>query len=220
MKIGVWIPTAWSYRFRERLWRSVCLPRCEALGWQVIFYDEGEPDNIYSPRAGDRKNLYNLAAKVRRMCALSYQHNFDWFVRCDTDTELWPERFPFRSPEWTLSHYIGNHCYAPMSDPFPFRYASGMCYILSRTMMKLVADTDDLTVIGKDGREWGEEWAEDRFVGIVAHRHSIPLILEPRIVFNRRYEEKEWLAWHDFGKVVGQRKGCPYVADNEPYGEY
>ena len=234
MKIGVWIPTCWGYRFREQLWRKVCLPRCEALNcgpnlqykWQVVFYDEGEPDQIYHPKKGARQGSYNLAAKIKVMCGLALRHNYDWFIRCDTDTELWPERFEFGAYDWQHADYIGNHCNAPLSDPYPFHYASGMCYVLSRRMMKLVSEAR-LEVIGKDNRHWGEEWAEDRFVGRVAHDNNIPILLEPRIVFNQRYEVKQngiwvnpWLAWHDFGKVVGQVKGCPHLAENEPYGVY
>lgn len=227
MKIGVWIPTAWHYRFREQLWRKVCLPRCEALGWQVVFYDEGEPDRIYDPKAGARRGSYNLAAKIQVMCRLALRHGFDRFVRCDTDTELWPERFDTET--LLTSDYIGNHCHAPLSDPYPFYYASGMCYVLSRRMMQLVSDAT-LTVIGKHNRNWGDEWAEDRFVGRVAHENKVPITLEPRIVFNHRYEAdcrckehkhgEKWVAWHDFGKEVGRIKGCPHVAENEPYGAY
>lgn len=226
MKIGVWIPTCWGYRFRERLWRQVCLPRCEAVGWQVIFYDEGEPDEIYHFRAGARQGSYNLAAKVRTMCRLALEHGFDYMVRCDTDTELWPERFVtkydcgyipfFEGRAWD---YIGNHVSAPLSEPFPFHYASGMCYILSRHMMSLVSKSSTTYRIGHNIID-REEWAEDRFVGRVAHDNHIPLILEPRIVFNQHYRAGEWLAWHDFGKVVGQKKGCPHLAENEPYGAY
>lgn len=221
-KVGVWIPTAWNYRHREKLWREVCLPRCEAIGWQVIFYDEGEPDKIYDPKAGARRGSYNLAAKIQKMCSLAVRHGFDWFVRCDTDTELWPERFlhEFKTnPAWMQADYIGNHCHAPLSDPYPFHYASGMCYVLSRRMCSLVAESS-LMVIGDHNRNWGDEWAEDRQVGRVAHENQVPLLLEPRIVFNKRYEAGQWLAWHDFGKVVGKIKGSPYVAEHEPYGAY
>ena len=210
LRIGVWVPTCWSYRYRADLCRRIWQPACERMGWQVVFYDEGENEPIYSPDAAERDRLmqYNLAAKIKRMVTHAIESKYDYIIRTDTDCMLWPERFDFS--RYANYDYIGNHTYPPGNPNF--HYASGMCYILSRKAMILASKTSL-------DYEHGREWAEDRWIGRVMHVNSIPLHLEPRIVYDKPWDDEKWIAWHDFGKWVGKLKYCPYLAENERQSE-
>ena len=201
-KVGVFVPACWHYRFRADLCRKVWVPRCERMGIQVIFYDEGEDTTIYKTR-GDWQ--YNLTAKIKRMLTHAYENNFDHIIKVDSDAEFWPERLNFSD---MLSHdYIGNH-QCPYENEY--NYANGSCYILSRKMLHKIALTDI---------RFNPEylWGEDVWIGKVAHYNKIPLHMERRIVWDQPYDPDKFLAWHDFGKYMGKQKGCPYLAENESF---
>ena len=225
--LSIWVPTSASYRNRENLCREVWLPEAEACGLSVTFYDEGETFPIYPSapfRYKERQAIalgFNLSEKIQRMFAKALDAGCDYVLRSDTDTCLWPRRIKEAfEKEWHKHDYVGNCGFPPISPPFMFNYCSGMAYMLSRRAMSLVVDAKLFR--WEDGDKQIDEWAEDRFVGRVMHENGIPFHLDSRIVWNHRWEENgevPWLAWHDFGKKIGQLKGCPYLAKGEEDGE-
>ena len=222
--LAIYVPTCESYRHRENLCRKVWVPEAESLGIPVHFYDEGEKFPIYPSapyRHKERMAIalgFNLAEKIKRMFKDAILRGYEHVLRVDTDTMIWPKRIleAYKS-DWIKHDYTGNCCFAPIAEPHNFHYVSGMAYCLSYLAMSLVCVAS--VTFQCNGNEYHDEWAEDRFVGRIMHVNNVPIHIDKRIVFNEPWSDDKWLAWHDFGKRIGQAKGCPYIATGEKIGE-
>lgn len=200
LRIGVWVPTCWHYRFRADLCRRHWQPRCEKLGWQVVFFDCGEDTRIMDYR----EQKFNLCNKMFDMYCFAYDSQYDYVIKADTDTMLWPERINF---DRYLNHdYIGGFNLAPSYDR-KFPYAHGGCYILSR---KAIGE------LLENPADWkANPWGEDEWVGATMIQNGIKILHEPRMVWNQQWDDQKFISWHDFGNYQGAKKGCPYIALNE-----
>ena len=201
LRIGVWVPTCWHYRYRADLCRRWWVPDCERLGWQVVFYDEGEDTRIMYYK----NQTFNLSAKMKRMFSFAWENDYDYVVKADTDTMLWPERFNFS--RYVNHDYIGGYNLSPAYDR-KFPYAHGGCYILSRKA---------ITAVLKSPSEYipGNLWAEDEWIGKTMIENKISIHAESRMVWNQEWNSEKFVSWHDFGNYTGSKKGCPVIAENE-----
>lgn len=201
LRIGVWVPTCWHYRGRAELCRKKWVPACERLGWQVVFYDEGENTRIMDYRL----QKYNLSAKMYRMYELCKRNQYDYVIKADTDTMLWPERFNFA--EYVNHDYIGGYNLSPAYDR-KFPYAHGGCYILSKRAIHAVVEYPSTYIENNF-------WAEDEWIGKTMIKNGIKIHAEPRIVWAEPWNEEKFISWHGFGTYTGAKNGCPVIAENE-----
>lgn len=200
LRIGVWVPTCWHYRYRAELCRRHWVPRCERLGWQVVFYDEGENTRIMDYR----EQTFDLCAKMFRLYQYCWRNKYDFVIKADTDTMLWPERINF--DEYMNHDYIGGFNLAPSYDR-KFPYAHGGCYVLSRKAISGILDNP---------ADWqANPWGEDEWVGNTMQQNKIQIKHEPGMVWNQEWNNEKFISWHDFGNYQGSKKGCPYIALNE-----
>lgn len=119
-----------------------------------------ESDEVFLD-CGD--NYTSNPEKMKGICAWALAHGYDFILRCDCDTFLYPDRIITRDlPLWSLSDYSG-------SIPEGYQFHPGGCMFLSARAMRLVIDARVTS------------WADDKWIGQVMRDHQIPMNPAPRI---------------------------------------
>lgn len=146
------------------------IPRALKLGWDVKAFT-GTP--LYVLDTYDA-----LSAKTKALCTWAYVHGYDYLLKTDDDTFIYPDRLTIPTADYCGVRVAANDGgnpdikREPMPDgTYPFTYASGGCYWLSRTAMHVIATTP---------LNSHEDWAEDRWVGNTLGRAGISLHDLPR----------------------------------------
>lgn len=94
-------------------------------------------------------------AKMKRICQWALAHGYDYILRCDDDTFIYPDRLLVNDrPKWEGKSYAG----ASASNFHP-----GGCMFLDRRMMELVISSAVST------------YADDVWIGKVAMDNRIPM---------------------------------------------
>jgi hypothetical protein len=92
-------------------------------------------------------------AKMKAICSWALERGYDYILRCDDDTFIYPDRL--LSTNWSKADYSGA---CATNDFHP-----GGCMFLSRRMMELVIKAPVTT------------YADDVWIGQVAKDHRIPM---------------------------------------------
>ena len=139
------------------------VPALRNKGWSVELFDGetlGIPDGYLT-----------LPLKVKTLCKWTVEHAYERLVKCDDDSYIHPERFALVTDDYAGLVAPPNDYGWPQvgipnwaSGTFPYPYASGGCYWLSRRCMEIIANTP-LT----------EDFAEDRWVGNTLGKAGIKL---------------------------------------------
>lgn len=97
-------------------------------------------------------NYTENPAKMKAICRWALHHGYDFILRCDDDTFIYPDRL--FSTDWASHHYSG-------ASPRDFH--PGGCMFLSRRMMELVISSKVTT------------YADDVWIGGIAKDNHIPM---------------------------------------------
>lgn len=117
-----------------------------------------------------------LPAKVKALCRYALANGYEWLLKIDDDTILYPDRL--RVP--TTGDYIGRNRGA--SGGYPHAYCSGGVYWLSKKAMEVIANaalTDDSN--------------EDRWVGNALAVSGIVPIEEPLFIAPTHIPKSDYL---------------------------
>lgn len=98
-------------------------------------------------------NYTQNPAKMKAICRWALDHGYDYLLRCDDDTFVFPERL--LSTDWATFDYSGS---CSNNDFHP-----GGCMFLSRRMMELVINAPVTN------------YADDVWIGKVARDHTVPI---------------------------------------------
>ena len=119
-----------------------------------------ESDEVFLD-CGD--NYTSNPAKMKAICAWALAHGYDYILRCDDDTFIYPEKIIARdAPLWNNKDYSG-------SLVTGYEFHPGGCMFLSARAMQFVIDAPVTC------------WADDTWIGQVMRDHQIPLNAAPRI---------------------------------------
>ena len=89
---------------------------------------EPHPDEVYLP-VGD--SYEHTPHKTQAMCKYAYTHNYDYLIRVDDDTFMFPRRVFAAMGNWAAHDYSGS-----LNGGF----ISGFFLILSRRAMRIIGD--------------------------------------------------------------------------------
>jgi hypothetical protein len=108
-------------------------------------------------------NYTSNPAKMKAICQWALDHGYDYILRCDDDTFIYPDRIITRDlPLWEGKDYSGS-----LVESYEFH--PGGCMFLSARAMRLVIAAPVTC------------WADDTWIGQVMRNHQIPLNAAPRI---------------------------------------
>jgi hypothetical protein len=156
------ILTCKSYKARMDLLERTWLPLARARGLDMQVFD--------GQRLGVPDDYANFYLKVKAVCRYALANGYDYLLKLDDDTYLCPERFGVIEEDYAGIRIPANDggssrlgVSAKPSGTYPLDYASGGAYWLSRKAMQIIADA-----------LWGNDWAEDRWIGHVLQAQGIP----------------------------------------------
>lgn len=150
----------------------------------------------------------NLILKVRAIFEWAYQEGYDYVLKCDDDTYLFPDRF--LKSGFQRWDYIGQ---SRVLDGLGRGICSGGCYGLSRKALKVLIESPrelmykprHLNLIS------GALWQEDRWVAEVLQKNGIQPHNDPRFTQRRKETGSEIAVWEypGFEMVRKHRRHYP-----------
>lgn len=103
-------------------------------------------------------NYTQNPAKMKAICRWAIENGYDYVLRCDDDTFIYPQRLVVDDqPLWVSNDYSGS------GKKIVQNFHPGGCLILSRRMMELVIKAPVTN------------YADDLWIGQVAHDFGIPM---------------------------------------------
>lgn len=147
---------------RVRAQNDTWIPRAVAAGYHVQIFD-GE-------RLGVPDDYYSLIQKTQAVCQWAINHGYERLLKVDDDCCIRVDHLHPTNFDYAGIVVAANDCGSiiPPGVPpkpkgtYPYNYASGGAYWLSRKAMAIIADAEP-----------NGDWAEDRFVGNTLARHGI-----------------------------------------------
>lgn len=97
-------------------------------------------------------------AKMKAICAWALERGYDYILRCDDDTYIYPDRL--FATNWSEFDYVG-------AGANPTAFHPGGCMFLSRRAMELIVKGRPTT------------YADDVWIGQLMRDNGIPLVYEP-----------------------------------------
>lgn len=147
---------------RVRAQHDTWIPRALAAGYEVEIFD--------GDRLGVPDDYYSLIQKTITVCQWAMGQGYDRLLKVDDDCsiridQLLPATADYAGIVITANDFGSS--VPPGAPPkprgtYPYNYASGGAYWLSRKAMTVIASTQP-----------NGDWAEDRFVGNTLARHGI-----------------------------------------------
>ena len=128
-------------------------------------------------RLGVSDDYWSLPQKTKALCKYAIQHEYDYLLKVDDDTYVHPDKLSIPSADYTGIRIKANDLGFPPTFPtmpkgtYPYDYASGGAYWLSRKAMEIIVATDI------------NDWAEDRWVGQALARNGINFVELPDYLF-------------------------------------
>ena len=161
MKVLLAIMTCAANAHRREAVCETWMPEALAAGWEVEFFD--------GPRLGVVDDYARLIEKTQALCRWAIEREYDWLMKIDDDAYIGVPYLKVPEVDYAGLIYHANDGGSPRlgippapAGTYPFPYAVGGGYWLSRRAMRLVAEAQP-----------NGDWAEDRFVGQVLAGHGI-----------------------------------------------
>ena len=179
-----------EYRFRRSAQDAAWVNRARALGWDVQEFD--------GQRLGVKDDYYHLSQKTQGICKYAVRENYDALMKLDDDTYIDIEKFTPPLAEYAGIFQKANDYGTKLildwpAGTFPFPYASGGAYWMTRAAFTVIANAPEHI-----------EWAEDRWVGNTLAKSGIFITPDPQFGFD---------ATAVIGTQLGAR-GLQQIADN------
>ncbi|HSZ60713.1 MAG TPA: glycosyltransferase [Terriglobales bacterium] len=161
-KTLVAVVTCKQYVDRVQAQQETWIPSARAAGYEVEIFD-GE-------RLGVPDDYYSLIPKTQAICNWALTHGYDRILKVDDDCCIRVDRLKPSNFDYAGIVIAANDCGStvPPGVParprgtYPYKYASGGAYWLSRKAMEIIANAKP-----------NGDWAEDRFVGNILAKHGI-----------------------------------------------
>lgn len=156
------VVTCKQYVDRVRAQQETWIPGARAAGYDVEIFD-GE-------RLGVPDDYYSLILKTQAICHWALENGYDRMLKVDDDCCIRVDQLRPVNSDYAGIIIAANDCGSkiPPGVPakprgtYPYRYASGGAYWLSRKAMEIIASAKP-----------NGDWAEDRFVGNILAKHGI-----------------------------------------------
>jgi hypothetical protein len=138
-------------------------------------------------RLGVPDDYWSLPQKTKALCKYAIQHGYDYLLKVDDDTYVHPDKLAIPSADYAGIRIKANDLGFPPNfankpkGTYPFDYASGGAYWLSRRAMEVVAEAEI------------DDWAEDRWVGQNLAKHGIFFTELPDYLFYHEHSIEPYL---------------------------
>ena len=138
-------------------------------------------------RLGVPDDYWSLPQKTKALCKYALQHEYDYLLKMDDDTYVFPDRLKLPPGDYAGIRIRANDFGFPPKyenspkGTHPFDYASGGAYWLSRKAMEVVIKAEI------------NDWAEDRWVGQALARNDVQFTELPDYLFFHEYSIEPYL---------------------------
>lgn len=168
-KLLIAIPTIAKHNERLYFFVDKCLPNPTEKFHAMTFAKENQ----------------SLVEKTREICNSFLMSDSTHVLKIDTDSFLWLSRI--EATEFYKYDYTGGCNMPPLSIEYPYFWAFGAGYFLSRRAAQLIVDEPN----------HGESYCEDRWVGRIMHKNGVGLNVSPLIVDGQeRWSTEKYCIYH------------------------
>lgn len=149
--------------------QTTWVPQAIAAGYDVEVFT--------GARLGISDDYYSLPLKVKTICQWAVDNNYHHMLKTDDDSYIRVARFEVVKADYAGMWAPANDCGTRNPSPgrlekpsgtYPYDYASGGAYWLSRRSLEIIAN-----------EPLSDDWAEDRWVGNTLATHEISLTQLP-----------------------------------------